>query len=171
MNKVSSLGLVRRSDHFRLGTLLLGVWLGLGSPVGLASEAANSSDTSCVVLNFKTILEQYLARLERRRKPTEKGNIVEQPTNDLHVLYARALTSKKRFDDWLRRIGKDTGAEALTVSLKRFDRMQSKVDEKLLGDTSALTDILRGTLICDRMSQIQKVKEAITSRFTDVKFF
>ncbi|MFL5814837.1 MAG: hypothetical protein ACJ763_14780 [Bdellovibrionia bacterium] len=171
MNKVSLFGLARRSNQVRLISLLLCAWQGLGAHVALASDTAYRSDASCIVSSFSSILEQYSARLERRRRPTEKGNIVEQPTNDLHELYARARTSKKRFDDSLRRIGKVAGVEAITVSLKQLDRMQSKVDEKLLGDTSALTDILRGTLICDRMSQVQQVKDAIASRFPDVKFF
>lgn len=150
---------------------LLGLWIGLGSLAAVASDAASNPVSSCIVSSFENVLAQYSARLERRRTPTEKGNVIEQPTHDLLELYARARASKKRFDDSLRRIGKDLDVDAITANLKSFERTQSKVNQKLLGDASALTDILRGTLICDRLSQIQQIKKQIASRFLDVKFF
>ncbi len=157
-------------DHSSFRRLLFLATLGFWSFSAISGQPASDSFSSCVQSKLQDLQTYYSQRLERLRVPTKKGNIVEQPYDSVGAIYKKARYLKTDFDRRLNTIAKETETEAVTADLKQMERSREKVKDKLLGQAWALTDVMRGTIICDRYSQIERVKSAIASRFADVKF-
>jgi ppGpp synthetase/RelA/SpoT-type nucleotidyltranferase len=149
--------------------LLAQAWIPLAS-----AEQATIPDVSreqvkaCLLNHLEDVNARYADRLADRQ--AANGHVVAQSHETVNELYQDAVLSKPIFDRKLNGIGKSAGVEVVTSKLKAQGRSDKKIRSKLLGDPTALTDIVRGTIICDSMEQVRKVKAAITAWFPDYRF-
>jgi hypothetical protein len=152
-----------------LTLLLAQLWLPLARAEQAVSHPVNHDQVvDCLLGHLDDVNAVYANRLADRL--AARGHTVAQSHETLAALYQDARMSKPIFDRKLNGIGQRTGAEIVTSELKAQKRSAKKIKGKLLGDPTALTDIVRGTIICDTMEQVRRVKAAITAWFPDYRF-
>jgi len=91
-----------------------------------------------------------------------KSEDLKQNTSDLFELYSQAVDMKSYYDSVLKHIAKQAGAEWHPSPLKKIFRILEKAgrvkqsnDDSVYFDCSRIFDIVRGTLICDSLGDMQ----------------
>lgn len=84
---------------------------------------------------------------------------------DLAPVLGEAHTQKPAFDDMLRSIADDLGGRVKLAEVKGGDRLFEKHVLENESDVSRMRDLVRGSLIVDKIADVQKALKALSERF------
>lgn len=106
--------------------------------------------------------------VERRVRP-EIRQLERNQQDVLSSLYSKAETVKGSFDSTAKSIADDIGADVKFSDVKGAARATEKIIGDYLGDASKIKDLVRGTIVVDRLDQIETAVAAINQRFNVLK--
>ncbi|WP_299011223.1 RelA/SpoT domain-containing protein [uncultured Shewanella sp.] len=86
-----------------------------------------------------------------------------QSDSDLSILYQQAFHTKHDLDTLLHAISMTTQTQAVFAPLKSPQRTDEKIQNKLDGDSSKITDLVRGSLVADNVNELLRAYQALTS--------
>ncbi|WP_298772725.1 RelA/SpoT domain-containing protein [uncultured Shewanella sp.] len=86
-----------------------------------------------------------------------------QSHSDLSILYQRAFHTKHDLDTLLHSISLTTQTQAVLAPLKSPQRTDEKIQNKFDGDSSKITDLVRGSLVADNVNGLVRAYQALTS--------
>jgi len=77
-----------------------------------------------------------------------------QPINNFNVLYDHSIYAQMELENILNSASKESDSEAVFSGIKNKERARNKINSSLNGKAEEITDIVRGTLIADNISDI-----------------
>ncbi|WP_299492663.1 RelA/SpoT domain-containing protein [uncultured Shewanella sp.] len=101
--------------------------------------------------------------------PSQQFTPATQSSADLSLLYQQAFHTKKDLDTLLGTISTTTQTQAIFAPLKTAQRADEKIQNKFDGDSSKITDLVRGSLVADNVNGLVRAYEALTAQVEVVR--
>ncbi len=98
---------------------------------------------------------------ELQQIPSWRAHNITQPYNQLSVLYTNAFPAQQELNMLLETSALYSQSKALLPGIKSQQRAKTKIATELNGHTNKLTDIVRGSLVCDNISDLIKTYDFI----------
>lgn len=92
-----------------------------------------------------------------------------QTSSDLDTLYGQTQGAQQELERVLTQVTADHALTAQLPPIKRYDRALNKVNNKLNGDASQLTDLNRASIISDSIYDLVHAYEALSTQTQIVK--
>lgn len=88
------------------------------------------------------------------------------PNMTLDEIYKRAEKAKPEFDSKLTKLAEKSGGVFQLTELKDQSRAIAKINARYNGDVSQIRDVLRGSIIVDTVSDVNKAFDLAKNSFT-----